>query len=150
MADRIAVMREGRIVQQGTPEELYAGPGDAYVMRLFGEVNRIGGTVRDGHVATPLGRACAPGLGEGTRADVMVRAEGVVLDADGPVRGRVMTRRMLGGTSILHISVPDDGGEALHLHARVSGGQGPRENDEVAISFVDEHVFVFPSAETET
>jgi iron(III) transport system ATP-binding protein len=149
MADRIAVMREGRIVQQGTPEELYRRPADAYVMRLFGEVNRMGGVVEAGHVATPLGPACAPGLPDGARADVLVRAEGVVLDDAGPVRGRVITRRMLGRSSILHISVPGADGEALHLHARVSGVQGPRENDEVGLAFAEEHVFVFPQGDGE-
>ncbi len=149
MGDRIAVMREGRIVQQGTPEELYNSPANAFVMRLFGEVNRIEGRVVDGHVETSLGRACAPGLPEGAPAEVLVRAEGVVVDAAGPARGKVMTRRMLGRTSMLHISVAGTDGDPLHVHARVAQGRGPVENDEVGLRIVEEHVFVFPRSEGE-
>ena len=149
MGDRIAVMRAGRIVQQGTPEELYYAPEEAFVMRLFGEVNRIEGRVVDGHVETPLGRACAPGLSEGAAAEVLVRAEAVVLDAAGPARGRVLTKRMLGRSSMLHISVPCGDGEELHLHARVAEGHGPGENDEVSLAMNEEHVFVFPRSDRE-
>ena len=149
MGDRIAVMRKGRIVQQGTPEELYHAPVDGFVMRLFGEVNRIEGQVVDGHVDTALGPACAPGLPEGAPAEVMVRAEGVVVDAAGPARGRVMTRRMLGRSSLLHISVAGGDGAPLHLHARINKGRGPAENEEVGLSLVDEHVFVFPRSDGE-
>ena len=74
MADRIAVMNKGRIIQLGTPEELYNGPVAPFVLHLFGEVNRMEGRVADGHIATPLGRVCAPGLAEGTLAEVLVRA----------------------------------------------------------------------------
>ena len=77
MADRIAVMREGRIVQQGIPEQLYNAPVDGFVMRLFGEVNRIEGRVVDGHVETALGLACAPGLPAGAPAEVLVPRSGL-------------------------------------------------------------------------
>jgi iron(III) transport system ATP-binding protein len=152
MGDRIAVMRDGRIVQQGTPEQLYYAPEEAFVMRLFGEVNRIEGWVVDGHVETPLGRACAPGLSEGAPAEVLVRAEAVILDAAGPATGRVLTKRMLGRSSMLHISVPGgDGsdGEELHLHARVTEGHGPGENDVVNLAMNEEQVFVFPRSDSE-
>ncbi len=147
MGDRIAVMRAGRFIQQGTPEELYYRPFDGFVMRLFGEVNRIEGRVLNGHVETPLGRACAPGLAEGAAAEVLVRAEGIVVDGSGPAQGRVMTKRMLGRSSMLHISVPGDNGDPLHLHARVAEGSGPAENEDVRLGILDEHVFVFARSE---
>lgn len=144
MGDRIAVMRHGRIVQLGTPEDLYYSPVDGFVMRLFGEVNRIEGHVENGHVETPLGRACAPGLSEGAPAEVLVRAEGILLDGTGPASGRVLTKRMLGRSSMLHISVPGGNGEPLHLHVRIPEGSGLAENDTIRLGIVDEHVFVFP------
>ena len=57
MADRIAVMRDGRIVQEGSPHSLYCYPNSAFVAGIFGEVNAFTGPVKDGHVATPSGPA---------------------------------------------------------------------------------------------
>ena len=46
MADRVAIMRSGRIVQVGTPENLYRSPRSKFVAEFLGETNFIGGTVR--------------------------------------------------------------------------------------------------------
>src|SRR5690606_12774239 len=73
MADRIAVMRAGRVVQEGTPVALYCQPVDAFVASFFGEVNRIEGEVHEGAVDTPIGAIAARGLAEGARATVVVR-----------------------------------------------------------------------------
>jgi spermidine/putrescine transport system ATP-binding protein len=42
MSDRIAIMREGRIVQVGTPNEIYNKPKDKFVAQFMGEVNTLG------------------------------------------------------------------------------------------------------------
>jgi iron(III) transport system ATP-binding protein len=55
MADRIAVMRAGRMEQLGQPADLYCQPANAFVAAFFGDVNRLDGTVRDGRVQTPFG-----------------------------------------------------------------------------------------------
>src|SRR5690606_38046039 len=54
-ADIVAVMREGVVVQAGTPEEVYRFPRDVEVARFVGEAVVIPATVRDGVVWTPLG-----------------------------------------------------------------------------------------------
>ena len=41
MSDRIAIMREGRIVQVGSPDEIYNRPGDSFVAQFMGEVNLL-------------------------------------------------------------------------------------------------------------
>jgi len=146
MGDRIAVMDQGRIVQQGTPEELYTAPGSAFVLGMFSEVNRMTGRVERGHVATPLGRVCAPGLPEGAEAEVLVRAEGVSLDAAAGARGVVRTSRMLGRSTLVHLDVPTGDGASVHVHARIPGRRGPPENEIVGLRLSDEHVFVFPVA----
>lgn len=48
MADRILVMNEGRVIQDGRPTDLYFSPADAFVAELFGPVNRFRATVQDG------------------------------------------------------------------------------------------------------
>ena len=44
MSDRIAVMREGRFEQMGTPSQVYDSPKTAYVARFVGEANIVQGT----------------------------------------------------------------------------------------------------------
>src|SRR5947208_17061580 len=63
-ADRIAVMKDGRLVQVGTPQELYCSPKNAFVAEFMGPTNLINGEVvasGDGqvHVATGLGEIVA-------------------------------------------------------------------------------------------
>ena len=47
MADRIAVMRRGRLVQVGTPHELYTRPESAFVAQFIGGTNLLGGTLEE-------------------------------------------------------------------------------------------------------
>lgn len=71
MADTIAVMRAGRVVQKGTPFELYTAPATPFVASLFGDVNVLDGVVRNGRVATVIGSQAAPkNLDEGAAAQV--------------------------------------------------------------------------------
>jgi iron(III) transport system ATP-binding protein len=144
MGDRIAVMNGGRIVQAGTPEALYTAPVNGFVLGLFGEVNRMTGRVREGHVETPLGRVCAPGLPEDSAVEVLVRAEGVCIDATAEKRGIVRTARMLGRSTLVHLDVGGGGGGDVHVHARIPGRTMPRESEVVGLGLIDEHVFVFP------
>ena len=94
MSDRIAVMNEGRIVQEGSPREVYTRPASVFASDFIGDTNLIGGTVvgSDGRVVTLrvaeglVLRAEAPAaLAPGTRATISVRPESVrVARADEP------------------------------------------------------------------
>lgn len=55
LADRAAVMRQGKILQEGDPETLYRRPGDEYVARFFGETNVLSGRACVGGFETALG-----------------------------------------------------------------------------------------------
>ena len=148
MADKIAVMSGGRIVQIDTPERLYTAPQTRFVASLFSELNRVRGMVHEGHVTTAIGRLCTPHLADGTSVDVLIRPEAVKLGApsgDGAAiaRGRVMAARMLGRSSLVHLTVEDDAGSGVHLHARTPGRRLPSENEMVGISLDQDQVFVF-------
>jgi spermidine/putrescine transport system ATP-binding protein len=87
MSDRIAVMNEGRIEQEGTPREIYANPASIFASDFIGETNLIQGTVsrvEDGMVqidvgdgSTIFGRGVGVRLGE--RATLSVRPESIRL-----------------------------------------------------------------------
>ena len=147
MADRIAVMRDGRIEQIGTPVEIYCCPASAFVAGFFGEVNRLTGIVAGGRVTTPFGRLAAGGLADGTTVEVLIRPEAIGLDAAGTgPHARVEAARMLGRTSLIHLSLPAGEGE-VHLHARVPGRRLPREGELLAVSLDREQAFIFPRGE---
>ncbi len=55
LADRVAVLRDGRIGQYDTPQELYARPSNPELARGLGETNFLRGTARGSGVETPLG-----------------------------------------------------------------------------------------------
>lgn len=146
MGDKVAVMRDGRIMQVGPPEELYFQPNSAFVAGLFGEVNEIKGRVSEGHVITPVGRVCAPNMTEGAEVDVLVRPEALKVsqNSDGQSIASVITARLLGRSSLLHLSVPNGEPGGLHLHSRVPGRVLPEEGATVSLSLDEQNVFVFP------
>ncbi len=153
MADRIAVMRAGRIAQAGRPADLYFAPQDACVAGFFGEVNRLEGRVEDGRVRTPLGDVDAGRLEDGRKVEVLIRPEALKLQpispgeteaAPGAGTARVMAARLLGRTSLVHLSIDGAGGEPIHLHARIPGRFLPVENEVMAIHLDRSEAFVFP------
>ncbi|MBB3946251.1 sulfate transport system ATP-binding protein [Rhizobium skierniewicense] len=50
LADRVVILNQGEIVQQGTPKEVCRQPNSSFVMRFLGDANRISGTARAGKV----------------------------------------------------------------------------------------------------
>ncbi len=149
MADRIAVMRAGRMVQVGSPVDLYCRPVDGFVARFFGEINALPGRIAGGTAATPFGLVPSR-LPEGSAVEVLIRPEALRLS---PVNGaeraasaaRVMAARMLGRSSLVHLAVPGPDGKPLHVHARVPGRAPPAENSLVTIQLDLEQSFVFPA-----
>ena len=151
LADRIALMDGGRMVQVGSPTDLYLRPADAFAASLFGEVNELTAVVRDGHADTPLGRIPARGLADGTAARVLIRPEGLTLSSPNetlsrlPTLGRVEAARLLGRTSLVHLSVPAGDGRMLHLHARMPGIFLPPDASHVSVVLDPRQAFVFPA-----
>jgi iron(III) transport system ATP-binding protein len=86
LADRVAVMRDGTIQQDGTPEEVYGRPADHWVTRFLGDAEVLPGTAADGAVECELGRFPIPAGLEG-EVDVVVRPESVALGQGRAPRG---------------------------------------------------------------
>jgi iron(III) transport system ATP-binding protein len=120
LADSIAVLRDGLIVQQGSPADLYERPVDERLARFLGAVNVIDADFRDGAARTPLGaltlrvqRGAAPSIGAGV---VMVRPEQLDVrpyaqadagsgsgEADSLLRGHVEQCQYYGHDALMHI-----------------------------------------------
>jgi iron(III) transport system ATP-binding protein len=145
MADTIALMRAGRIVQAGTPAQVYAQPNDAFVAKFLSDSNELQGVVKGRSIATPLGPLSADGLGEGTGVDVLVRPEALRIgDAAGAgLAARVVSARVLGPYSLVEIAI-DAAGAALV--ARVTGSAAPEPGSAVTVHLDPSQVFIFPRA----
>ena len=83
MADRMAIMKDGRIVQMGTPEEIYRKPKDAFVATFLGDANIFKGTAKgNGKVACEFGEIlAAENVEAGHGVDVMIRPEAISLQS---------------------------------------------------------------------
>jgi iron(III) transport system ATP-binding protein len=145
MADRIALMRGGRLLEVGDPADLYRNPGSLFTARFFCELNEISGVVRGGRVETPLGLFAAPGLSEGTAAIVCIRPQGVRIRPEGHcIPGRIVARRSLGEVDLFDIVVS---GLDTSILARVreAGDQGPGDN--IGVDVDPAEVLVFAATE---
>jgi iron(III) transport system ATP-binding protein len=77
IADRVALLNKGRIVQCGCAAELYSCPATPFVARTFGDVNEFRGRCMNGRVTTALGTFPAPHLAENACASVCIRPQHV-------------------------------------------------------------------------
>ncbi len=150
MADRIALMRDGRILQTGTPVELYCNPASPFVASFFGDVNRLEGTVRDGRVETAIGSFDAGGLPDATPACVLIRPEAIGVRVTGPadrahVRSHVVMSRLLGRSSMLHLCIHDRDDREHHLHSTMPGVFLPGEDQPVELDVDPNRAFVYPA-----
>ncbi len=95
LADRLAVMNEGRIVQVGAPEEVYGRPATRWAAQFVGEVNVLSGRARGDGVETELGVFDLPMPASGT-VHVAVRPEQLQLRADDHGNAEVVEREFRG------------------------------------------------------
>src|SRR6476659_3421430 len=95
LADRVVVMRHGRIEQVGTPGEIYRAPASAYVFDFIGRANRLRGTVAFGSFALPGQSQAWPADGQG-EATLYVRPHDLAVvapEAGLPARVVAVQRR---------------------------------------------------------
>jgi len=152
MADRIALMQSGRIVQVGEPSDLYFRPAEAFAAEFFGEVNRISSRVSGAAVASPFGPLPAAGLPDGTPVTCLIRSEALKLRTVPPngttaPHAVVEAARLLGRSSLIHLHTHPSTGHTLHLHARAMGVSLLQPGTEVWIEVDPRLVFVFPTKE---
>jgi iron(III) transport system ATP-binding protein len=95
LADRIALMRDGTVVQEGTAEELYFAPANRWVAEFVGAANVLSGKVVSGRVETAIGAFPANGCAH-TDAQVLVRPELLELEPSATGPAEVVAREFRG------------------------------------------------------
>lgn len=132
MSDRIAVMNQGRLVQVGSPTEVYETPSHRFVAEFMGHANLIAGTIRscaDGYgvidaTTGPIEGRCVNPIAPGTKALVSVRYEKVeVASAESGgagLRGRIVDIRYMGASVRIEAATGPDG---FVIHADIPGSR---------------------------
>lgn len=85
-ADRLVLLKAGRVLQEAPPREAYDHPASLDAAASLGPVNTYKGHVADGAVQTPFGAINAPRLSNDAPAQIAVRAEALALAPGGGVR----------------------------------------------------------------
>jgi ABC-type Fe3+/spermidine/putrescine transport system ATPase subunit len=160
LADRLAVMDRGKIVQVGRPAEVYDRPANRFVAGFLGESNFLPGTLRavaDGKciVETELGalEAVAPadGLKPGTAVICSIRPQALsLITGDGPNRiaGTVEQVAFLG--ELLEVRVKTAADLALNVVALPQQASSCRPGTVITLSVSPEQVVVLEEAGSES
>ena len=144
MGNRIALMREGRLLQAGTAEELYHAPADINAARMFSDMNELAVIVKGAKADTPFGKCAARGIANGSRAVACIRQRDVQLVPLGKgLAGRVLTTRFLGETALMEIGVA---GLEEPLFVRVRESQVKQSGSDVGVQVNPKDILVFAAA----
>ena len=143
MADRIALLKDGRLMQVGKAEELYQRPANLFVAGFFSELNVFQTRVADAFADTPAGKVAAPGFAEGANVDVAVRLSGFTVDAGhGEVQARILSRRFLGVVELVELALP---GADRPVRARIRCGELEPGARDIFVSLRPSDALVFES-----
>lgn len=154
MADEIALMRDGRIVQRGAPYNIYNAPADKAAVAFFSDVNVICGKVQGALTDTPFGQFLAPGVPDGADVEIVFRPQHVGIDFDrdgqGPrptpmggvaARGLVERARFMGSESLVEFRM--DFNNQI-LKATVPNVFLPKPGTALWLTVRRDRCFVFP------
>lgn len=143
MADRIAVLNKGKIVQMGTPEDIYDRPATTFVAQLVGtpRINLVRSRrenntlfIEKSELHLPLKDA------QNIPPEVLVgiRPEDVILDPDGPFNGSVALTEPLGVQTVIHIQSGEQ-----RLLSLIPGMTTIRIGDQIRFKIINERLHCF-------
>ena len=154
MADEIALMRDGVIVQTGAPYQVYSRPVDRDAAAFFSDINTLHATVSGGLVETAFGGFLTPGLSDGTEVDIVIRPQHLTIDFDRagqgplasashgvPARGIVQRARFMGSESLVEFRMDHDGSQ---ITATVPNVFLPKPGRALWLSLRRDRCHVFP------
>lgn len=153
MADTIALMHNGSVVQEGAPYNIYNKPYDAIVASFFSDVNVIKGVVKQSRIDTSFGWFITPGIEDGTSVQILIRPQHLKIDFDRngkgpyptsedgvPARGTVHRARFMGNESLVELRMNSDNSI---LKATIPGVFLPAKDTPLWLSMRRDRCFVF-------
>ena len=150
ISNKIYIMqKDGKIVQSGSPRQLYNEPINSYVAGFFGETNKFKGMVKNAEVQTPIGKIKTHNNLESKEVVIHVRPQGIRLTQEqtpvNGIKGTVMASKLMGSFSFVHLSVLDHNNEIVHVHSHMPASFIPGQSTAVGIEIDDEQIYVFPA-----
>lgn len=143
IADVVAVMQQGRILQTAAPQTIYKAPASGEVARIVGEGQLLECEVREGRLSSVFGDL-ATDAGTGP-AMMLVRPEDLrVVDCDSSSRcsGELQTRRYFGHDALDSVRLDDGRSVLVRRHPASYFSRGHR----VALVLLTDSIAVFPQA----
>ncbi|MCX4670341.1 ABC transporter ATP-binding protein [Streptomyces sp. NBC_01381] len=132
LADRVVVMRDGRIAQSGTPLEVWRNPADEFVARFLGFDNVVDATVVGDVADTAWGKIPVPSGVRDGRCRLLVRPAGVrLVPADEGMPCMVAARTFRG----THVAVHLEPGAGPRLEAACALRDAPGVGETVGVAF---------------
>ena len=132
LADTIAVLRDGRVEQSGTPEEVYERPNSRWIAEFLGDADLLPGTAGDGVVECELGRFPVSAELAGA-VDVVVRPESVAIGHTAArandTQAYVVDRTFYGHDQLVHLELPS----GLRVRSRRLGFPAWHAGDRVRV-----------------
>lgn len=134
LADEVAVMRGGKLVQRSDPSTLYWEPADLAVAQFVGEANLLAAVVHGGCATCVLGDLCLrnPGRVPNGPATVLVRPEQIVYGGADGVSAQVSTVSFLGHAAMITL-VLADGVAPTTVTSLAPGYSAPRAGSQVRV-----------------
>jgi putative spermidine/putrescine transport system ATP-binding protein len=126
VADRVGVLRAGRLEQVASPDDLYERPATAFVGEFVGTMNRLPARLDAGEVHL-LGTR-RPVAGAAPRSGpvvALVRPESLLVAADQAATGRVVTRTFSGASTRVLVALPDGVEVRVDVASAVSANLTP-------------------------
>jgi len=147
MADRVGVMRQGKLEQIAAPDVLYDDPATAFVAEFVGVMNRIPAELQPDGMVTALGStvpvkgdsACDLGAGA---VDMLVRPEGLAMAVIENGNGIVTTRTFLG--SVTRVAVLLSGEVTVQIDKPSTEAAALAPGTSVSVTLPAEPVLVAP------
>jgi iron(III) transport system ATP-binding protein len=138
-ADHLAVMREGKLVQSGPPQDLYRNPGDAQTARFLGEAIVFELVLENGVAQTPLGAVPTNAPGRTGLATILLRPEQIVVIPTGRgerATGLVIERQFRGSTCRLIVEQQMPAGPPARISVEASSPMAPEAGTPVRLSVI--------------
>ena len=141
LADRVAVLRDGKVIQIGSPSEIYNSPADVGIATFLGESVLVDGKVSGGKILTDLG-SLTPlnNVAEGATGVVAIRSENFYLQPNPSGDSEVVGRVFFGHDALVEVQTPK-----LRIRARSNGPFAPEVGMRVTV-WVRGAVNFYPSS----
>ena len=129
LADKVAIMRDGQIVQSGSPTEIYNSPVDVGIATFLGDAVLVRGRIEGDKVVTDLGKlSTLNSVVDGQLGVVAIRSENFYLQPNAAGDSQVINRVFFGHDAVVEVQTPK-----LRIKARANGPFAPEVGMRVTV-----------------